>query len=150
MKILLDTSVVVAALLPGHESHQAAVPWLSRARSGRVPVHLLRPQPGGTLRGAYQDSRLSANFAGNGRKLIRENIVSAATLVAIHADEYLAVLEEMIEKGLTGGAVYDAVIAAAAKRAEVDLLVTLNAGHFQRIWPAGAGRIVSPTAVPVP
>ncbi len=150
MKILLDTSVVVAALLPGHESHQAAVPWLSRAKSGAFQfifsAHSLA-ELYAVLTRIPVSPPISPETAG---KLIHENIVSAASLVAIRADEYLSVLKEMIEEGLTGGAVYDAVIVAAAKRAEVDLLVTLNTGHFQRIWPAGAARIVSPTAAPVP
>jgi hypothetical protein len=34
VRVLLDTSVVVAALLPGHAAHAAAVPRLSRAKLG--------------------------------------------------------------------------------------------------------------------
>lgn len=33
MKVLLDTSVVVAALLPGYASHAIAATWLSRANA---------------------------------------------------------------------------------------------------------------------
>ncbi len=150
MKILLDTSVVVAALLPGHQSHQTAVPWLSRAKSGAFEfifsAHSLAELYAVLTRIPISPS-ISPQVAG---KLIQENIVPAAALVAIHADDYLALLKGLIEKGLTGGAVYDAVIAAAARRAEVDMLVTLNVGHFQRVWPEGSARIVSPTAVPVP
>ncbi len=150
MRILLDTSVVVAALLPEHESHQAAVPWLSRARAGAFQfifsAHSLA-ELYAVLTKIPVSPPISPEMAA---KLIRENIVSTATLVAVHADEYLRLLEGLVEKGLTGGAVYDAVIAEAAKRAGVDMLVTLNVGHFQRVWPEGAGRIFSPTAVPVP
>jgi predicted nucleic acid-binding protein len=34
MKALLDTSMLIAAMLPDHVHHAHALPWLSRAKSG--------------------------------------------------------------------------------------------------------------------
>ena len=42
------------------------------------------------------------------------------------------------------------MIARVAEGAKADLLVTFNVGHFQRVWPEQATRIVSPSAVTVP
>jgi hypothetical protein len=50
----------------------------------------------------------------------------------------------LARNGITGGAVYDAVIACVAERTAVDHLVTLNVADFQRVWPGGAARIISP------
>ena len=37
---------------------------------------------------------------------------------------------------------------AVGELAAVDLLVTLNVADFQRVWPAGAARVVSPQTHP--
>jgi predicted nucleic acid-binding protein len=45
---------------------------------------------------------------------------------------------------LAGGAIYDALLLHAAAKAGVDQVVTLNAHDFRRVYPALAGKIVSP------
>lgn len=76
--------------------------------------------------------------------LIEENIVSYAEIQTLTADDYLNVIENLVQHDLSGGVIYDAIIAKAAQLAEVDKLLTLNVDHFRRVWPAEAGRIVSP------
>ena len=39
----------------------------------------------------------------------------------------------MVSLNLTGGAIYDALIAQAAIKAKVDQLLTLNPNHFTRL-----------------
>lgn len=46
--------------------------------------------------------------------------------------------------GLSGGVVYDAVHTEVARRARVDLVVTLNPGDFERVWTGRPERLVSP------
>ncbi len=36
MKVLFDTSVLVAAMVEVHPMHGRSIPWLRRAREGRV------------------------------------------------------------------------------------------------------------------
>lgn len=36
MKVLFDTSVLVAAMVESHPGHRRALPWLQGAKSGRV------------------------------------------------------------------------------------------------------------------
>jgi predicted nucleic acid-binding protein len=45
---------------------------------------------------------------------------------------------------LSGGAVYDSLIARAAEKAGADRLLTLNPAHFHRVWPEGAAAILPP------
>ncbi|HUQ67944.1 MAG TPA: hypothetical protein VM165_00385, partial [Planctomycetaceae bacterium] len=63
---------------------------------------------------------------------------------------YLRVLADLAARGLGGGVIYDALIAAAADIAGVDFLVTRNVKHFELVWPQGCGRIVSPDIVAAP
>jgi hypothetical protein len=82
-------------------------------------------------------------------QLVQENVVPH-TIVTLSAHDYVTLIDELAHAGVAGGAVYDAVIAKAAELAHVDLLLTLNVGHFQRVWPGGASRVVSPVAMAPP
>jgi predicted nucleic acid-binding protein len=50
----------------------------------------------------------------------------------------------MADLGLSGGIVYDALIARAAQKVKADRLLTLNPGDFRRVWPNGERIIASP------
>lgn len=78
------------------------------------------------------------------RDLIQENVLGAAAIVTLDAADYEAVVKRCAELGLAGGVVYDALIARAAEKAEVDTLLTFNPRDFHRIWPEGADRIQEP------
>jgi len=39
---------------------------------------------------------------------------------------------------------YDALIAKVAKKAKVERLITLNTGHFKRVWPEDKKVIIAP------
>jgi predicted nucleic acid-binding protein len=46
--------------------------------------------------------------------------------------------------GITGGAVYDALQLACARKIAAERIYTFNVRHFERIAPALASRIVAP------
>jgi len=64
--------------------------------------------------------------------------------VALSAADYVALLSHVTDLKIVGGAVYDALLLHTAWKAGVDLVVTLNAQDFRRVYPALATRIVSP------
>lgn len=67
-----------------------------------------------------------------------------ATIATLTATDHRAVLDDLAERGLSGGVVYDALIARAAVRASADRLVTLNSRDFRRAWPEGHDRVIEP------
>lgn len=69
------------------------------------------------------------------RRFIRENVLDSAERVALSPEEYLATVARLSEAGMAGGAVYDALLARAAEKAEATRLLTLNARDFRRVWP---------------
>jgi predicted nucleic acid-binding protein len=149
MKVLMDTSVLVSAMLPDHVHHAHSQPWLERAKA----VALEAVVSGHTLAELYsvltslpRKPRISPAEA---LQLIQQNVTSH-TLVTVSADYYVKLIEELAQLGVAGGAVYDAVIAKAAEIAQVDHLLTLNVADFQRVWPNGASRVVSPLAMTPP
>ena len=51
-------------------------------------------------------------------------------------NDYQAAIAQMATLNLPGGAIFDALIAQAALKAEVDTLLTLNPNHFTRLGNA--------------
>ncbi|ANM30612.1 hypothetical protein ABI59_15070 [Acidobacteria bacterium Mor1] len=143
-KVLLDTSVLVAATLAEHEHHEVALPWLSRAHrddfellvAGHSVAEMFSVLTRYPLR-----PRLSPTGAA---RIIRESVKSKARIVALTPTEYLSTVQQVADLELRGGIVYDALIARAAEKGGADQLVTLNLRHFKRAWPPIADRLVDP------
>jgi len=76
-------------------------------------------------------------------KLISENVRAHAEVVSLSAKDYSTVLSNAAALNLSGGVVYDAVIAHAARKSSVDQLVTLDPDDFRRVWPDAGDRIIA-------
>jgi predicted nucleic acid-binding protein len=144
MKILFDTSVLVAALVESHPMHSRAFPWLKRARAKEfdliVASHTIA-ELYAVLSTLPIKPRISPLIA---KKLISENIETVGKLISLTPREYIAVIKQISDLGLAGGITYDALIAKVAQKANVERLLTLNADHFTRVWPDGDKLIVMP------
>ena len=143
MPYLLDTNVVVAGLVKRHPHHYRAGPWLVRARRGEIEAALTTHCLAETyciLTTMPVRPRIPPTAAW---RLIRDGTASL-TLVPLTADDYHRTLQRVAELGLPGGVVYDALIACAAQKLDVEALVTFNVSDFRRVWPEGHDRIVEP------
>jgi predicted nucleic acid-binding protein len=144
MRVLFDTSVLVAGLVETHPMHPLAFPWLERAKAGEIELlvstHTLA-ELFAVLTTLPLRPRLSPTIA---RQLIDGVVEASAAQVELSVADYNGVISRMAALGLAGGTVYDALIAWAAKKSGVDHLLTLNERHFRRVWPEGRGLILSP------
>jgi predicted nucleic acid-binding protein len=144
VRVLFDTSILVAAIVEAHPFHSKALPWLSRARTGEVDAcvasHSLA-ELYSILTAFPIKPKISPREA---LQLIRENVEATARRIDLDSADYASTLDTVVQLGLSGGVVYDALIARAAELAKVDLLLTLNAKDFRRIWPESTERILSP------
>ena len=144
MRILLDTSVLVAAMVEAHPAHEQGLAWLKRvtdgADKGLVAAHSVAELYAvlTTLPVHPPISPLDA------RRLIQHNVTEKFEIVFLSDQDYIQVIEHLAALGIIGGATYDALILRAAANANVDLVVTLNAKDFQRVYPDLADRIVAP------
>ena len=150
MKALLDTSTLIAGMLPDHVHHTHALPWLSQAKRGAFEFVC----SGHSLAEIYavltRLPRMPPIAPDEALRLIQENVTAHARLHSLSSDQYAVLIEWLAQNRISGAAVYDAVIARVAELATVDYLVTLNVAEFQRVWPSGAARIVAPQTVPPP
>jgi predicted nucleic acid-binding protein len=144
MKVLLDSATLIAAMLPDHVHHTDAYPWLAQGKAGAFEFFA----SGHSLAEVYSVltrlPRTPRIGPADAWKLLEENVTSCASLITLSGSDYVLLIAELSQRQVIGGAVYDAVIAKAAELAQVDRLVTLNEAHFQRVWPSGASRIISP------
>ncbi len=144
MRVLLDTSLLVAALIGGHPFHDLAVPWLERIKAktdtGLVAAHSLA-ELYAILTRLPVTPRISPAPA---LQLIQSNVLDACEVVILSAADYVALLTHLADRGIAGGAVYDGLLLQAALKAGADQVVTLNAYDFRRIYPTLAHKVVSP------
>lgn len=144
MKVLLDTSVLVAGTLKLHADHQRARPWLLKAKKGEVEAivaaHALA-EAYAVLTRLPRPLRVSPAMAG---QLIEHNVLNFIEVIALTSADYRDLIQHLARVGIAGGATYDAVIACVAAQAQVDHIVTFNARDFRRVYPALAASIIVP------
>jgi predicted nucleic acid-binding protein len=150
MKVLLDSSTLIAAMLPDHVHHSAAHAWLSQAKAGAfkfvVSGHSIA-EVYAVLTRLPRTPRISPDEAW---QLLNDNVITFAEIVTLAGGDYAAVVKQLSEQGIAGGPVYDAIIAKAAELAQVDQLVTLNEADFLRAYPSVASRLVAARSVAPP
>ena len=126
MKILLDTSVLIAAVLHDHVHHQSAREWLDHAHSGRYQLFV----SGHSLAEMYSTltrmPRTPAISANDAVQLIHHDILTTASIISLTGTDYVDLLHDISIQGLTGGIVYDAIILKVAKLADAKHVVTLT------------------------
>ncbi|MEN8148526.1 MAG: PIN domain-containing protein [Planctomycetota bacterium] len=137
MRTLLDTSVIVPALVARHPHHAVAIDRLRSAGGLRIAAHSLA-EAWAVLTRLPSRPRISGGMA---RKLLRENLTTRGKVVSLTVRDHEAALERADGLGLAGGAVFDVLVVQAALKAEVDRLVTFNGSDFRRVWPEAGGRL---------
>ena len=78
------------------------------------------------------------------QQLIKHDVLDILEVISLSAEDYALVIEQLSDRGISGGATYDALILQAAVKAEADRIITLNEDDFRRISPAHADRVISP------
>ena len=128
---LLDTSCLVAAVCSWHEHHEATRREIDRRDAAGESVVLAAHSLAETysvLTRLPEPHRLRPPDA---LDLIEANW-SRARLVALDGADYRRTLRRCRDAGIGGGATYDAIIAACARKARVSTIVTWDSDGFER------------------
>lgn len=132
MKPLLDSSVLIAALVPTEAGHQACATQLTQP-GATVYVHALN-EVFATLTGGTLGFRLDADIAA---QLIRDKIIARMEVIVLTAEETAAAQQQARAHGVRGGAIYDFMHLIAARKARADTLLTLNLTDFLHLHREG-------------
>jgi predicted nucleic acid-binding protein len=127
---LLDTSCLVAAALSWHEHHAATRDELRRQARRRartmVAAHAL-VEAYSVLTRLPKNKNLAASVA---FEVLHANWANAE-IVTLDSGEYWTYLRRAAASGVVGGQLHDGLIAACARKAGVDLLLTWNDARFR-------------------
>jgi predicted nucleic acid-binding protein len=141
MRQFLDTSVLVPTFYGDHEHHEASMALFLRQKkqSGFTAAHCLA-EVYSVLTGMPGKDRVSPDEA----LLFLGDVRERLTTVALEPEEYVDVLEAAATTGISGGAIYDALLARCALKANAHTIYTWNVKHFTRLGKDVAGRVSIP------
>ena len=131
MKTYFDTSVLVAAMLDSEASHEACLDALVGNRAPISAIHTLA-EVFSTLTGGRLGVRLNSQAAA---EFIESNLAERLEWIGLSGADYLATLQRAHTTGVRGGAIYDLLHLAAARKAKAGRILTLNVRHFEAFEP---------------
>jgi len=147
MRLLFDTSTLIASLVEEHTAYAVTYPWLQAVIEGKetglLSTHSLAEAYAKLTRIPFASGTLPVRQV---ESMLLETIVQSFTIIPLTEDDYKAVIAHLAGSEQTGGIIYDALILRAGVKAKADRILTLNARHFQRIDPNLADRIFDPSA----
>jgi predicted nucleic acid-binding protein len=115
LKILFDTSVLVAAIVTSHSRHAQAFGWMKRAKSGEFEA-LVSSHSMAELYSVLTSLPFKPKISPiHGQRLIEESVQKIFSIVALTPSDYSRVLHSLAEMNLAGGIIYDALLAQTAR-----------------------------------
>ena len=132
MKAFLDTSVLVPVFYGDHEHHAASMNVFTRhgkndtccGAHSLIEVYSVLTRMPGKHRISGEQGML---FIGS----IRERL----TVIGLTPGEYFTMLQTNADLGITGGAIYDALLASCVLKSGAEKLFTWNLRHYGQFGP---------------
>lgn len=122
-------------MVTSHPEHARAFKYLHEAKQnkihGIIAAHSLA-EVYAVLSSMPVQPRISPVAAW---KLIKENLIGTFEVVSLSKSDYISVIQKLAGEQLSGGIIYDALIAQSAIKAGADQLITLNVADFKRVTP---------------
>lgn len=141
MKAFLDTSVLVATFYADHVHHSPSIELFLRygKEQSCCSAHSVA-EVYATLTGMPGQRRVSGHEA----LLFLGDLRQHLTVIPLDEHEYFQLAEICSDAGLSGGAIYDAIIGQCALKANAEVLYTWNTKDFLRLPAKIAGRVRAP------
>jgi predicted nucleic acid-binding protein len=141
MKVLLDTSVLLAAFVEKHEFHARAYAWLEKIQKREVTACICQhtiAELYSTLTSIPIKPRIFPEMAA---KLIQENL-RHVEIVSLMPKDYWWCVQHLSDSGQAGGVIYDALAARTAMKSRANHLITFDPDDFRRVLPPEYHRII--------
>jgi predicted nucleic acid-binding protein len=135
MNVFCDSSVFVAASLENHPHHEQAFALLLSLREqqnrGFTSAHALI-ETFSVLSRMPTNPKLKPEDV---LQILEANVIPYFTLVVVSSDDYLALLRDFATKEFSGGAIYDFLHLAVARKLALDSIHTFNEAEWRRLAP---------------
>ena len=138
MSLALDSSILIAALVTAEARHEACHALLDE-QEVNIYCHAL-VETFGTLTGGRLGYRVSSGMAA---ELIEKSILPWVKVIQLSPKELIGAFHDAQSRGARGGAIYDYLHLAAAKKAGTERFYTLNLSDFTAIHRPGDPEIAS-------
>jgi predicted nucleic acid-binding protein len=141
LKAFLDTSVLVATFYADHDDHEPSINLFLRYDKTEIccAAHSMA-EVFSSLTGMPGKHRVTADEA----MLFLGNVRERLTIVTLNEKEYFKAIEASATAGITGGAIYDALLGHCALKADAETIYTWNLKDFKRLGPSIAARVQTP------
>ena len=129
-------------MIEDEPGHSAALKALNRCASaqGYAALHSVA-ECFATLTGGRLGIQVPAADAA---EMIHANVVQPLELVALSKTDYVDAMRSAQGLGMRGGAIYDGLLLACARKVEAERILTLNTRHFAAFAPDLRALIHSP------
>jgi predicted nucleic acid-binding protein len=140
MRAFLDTTVLVATFYGDHQHHTRSIDLFRQQKKSTACTasHCLA-----------EVYAVATGMPGKNRAdpdevmLFLRDIQQRLTTIVLDQNDYADLLDEAATAGISGGAIYDAIIARCAIKAKAQTIYTWNVRHFARL-SAVASRVREP------
>lgn len=139
MSVLLDSSVLIAALAPDEARHAESLALLMQG--GHVVYAHAFLETFSTLTGGRLGVKVDADLAS---RLLAETVMPRVHVVELGILELMTAFRQARKLGARGGAVYDYMHLVAARKANVNQLYTINRSDFEALHREGDPEIQCP------
>jgi predicted nucleic acid-binding protein len=141
VKAFLDTSVLIATFYADHQFHQPSIDLFLRFKKSESScgAHSLA-EIYSSLTGRTGPGRVSGEEAMLFLKDVREGL----TIVSLDDQEYFRAIEASSGLRISGGAIYDSLLAHCALKVKARAIYTWNTKDFVRLGEAIAERVRTP------
>jgi predicted nucleic acid-binding protein len=144
VKVALDTSVLVAAVLEDHPGHARAAWWLRSEGVERLATWHAYAEAWAVLTALPMEPRVTGEVAA----AVLNRLGRYVRFVAPAASTYPAAVSRCAARSLRSGAVYDALHLVTAEAEAAELLLTYNTADFERMSEPDGPRILAPPDPP--
>lgn len=141
MKEFFDTSVLVPAFVGDHPHHEASAKVFTKAAKKRsfCAAHSLAE-----LYSTLTSLPLKPMISPDQAVLFIQEARDHLSVITLDEMEYYAAIEQMAERRITGGRIYDALLLHCAMKAKAETIYTWNLKHFQNLFPELSGKVKTP------
>lgn len=144
MRVLFDSSVIIPALVPVHPRHSLCLPHLQATQQRQTEAYLSTH----SLSEVYSIlTRLPVNPRPTPQQAeaLIADLLGYVVPAVLATEDYLQAIAQMVCLGLPGGGIFDALIAQAALKAQVECrLFTLHPDDVNRLSPKIAALVQVP------